>query len=281
MAPYAGHAALEAADALERMGNVEWRSNYPIHVVRHHELLASSPAACVVGARAGLKRLYDTFRFGGLSLEEGLSLPPTGEAFATETIQGLGARQEDDDEVTIPLGGTVLDTDATMAQLSNWAEAGVVEADVVAAVSGVRDRGADLSCSEWVFVVLGAGAAMGPLETLLRLGAHVLAVDLPNPKTWERLSALARDSPGRLSFPVAPGAGAPLERAGADLLADAPRVRPDHQPSPLCMPGCALLAAPVKITMDVAHRAGNKYPAPSMVPTAPSPRLETGWLEQL
>ena len=51
-------------------------------------------------------------------------------------------------------------------------------------------------------VVLGAGAQMGPLVSLLRWGVHVVAVDLPQPQIWTRLLEVARASYGRLSIPV-------------------------------------------------------------------------------
>lgn len=142
--------------------------------MRHHELLASSGAACIAGARAGLASLYSTFRFNGFTLREGFRQPAKGEPFSTETVHGESLASAPD--VTLPLGGVTLDGDETMAKLRVWAAAGVVEPDVVTAVEGVRARGCDLKSSDWVFVVLGAGAAMGPLETLLSLGAHVLAV---------------------------------------------------------------------------------------------------------
>ena len=43
---------------------------------------------------------------------------------------------------------------------------------------------------------------MGPLRSLLRWGAHVIAVDLPRPDIWQRVIAVARNSSGRLSIPV-------------------------------------------------------------------------------
>jgi hypothetical protein len=42
----------------------------------------------------------------------------------------------------------------------------VLEPDVVEAVESVRSRSPNLGASDWVFVVLGAGAAMGPLQTV-------------------------------------------------------------------------------------------------------------------
>ena len=52
---------------------------------------------------------------------------------------------------------------------------------------------------------MGAGAAMGPTEVLLQLGATVVAVDVPSERVWTRLIALASDSPGTLIFPVRDG----------------------------------------------------------------------------
>ena len=99
-------------------------------------------------------------------------------------------------------------------------------------VSGVRRNLAQLAAGAglgWRFVVLGAGAQMGPFEVLLRLGAHVVAVDLPRPELWKRLIKLARESPGTLTFPTASepdglNDAALSEIAGADLLTDPFRV---------------------------------------------------------
>lgn len=39
--------------------------------------------------------------------------------------------------------------------------------------------------SDKVFVMLGAGAAMGPFLTLMAMGANVVAIDVPVPGVWE------------------------------------------------------------------------------------------------
>ena len=50
--------------------------------------------------------------------------------------------------------------------------------------------------------MLGAGSQMGPTETLLRMGATVIGVDLPRAEVWERLAAEAKASYGKLIIPV-------------------------------------------------------------------------------
>ena len=43
---------------------------------------------------------------------------------------------------------------------------------------------------------------MGPLTTLLKLGATVFAIDIDRPAVWRKLIALTENSPGTLIFPV-------------------------------------------------------------------------------
>jgi hypothetical protein len=74
-------------------------------------------------------------------------------------------------------------------------------------------------------VVLGAGAEIGPLPVLLRWGARVAGVDLPQPPVWERIVTAARDSAGTLLVPASEtGAGSegPAQRAGSDLTREVP-----------------------------------------------------------
>ena len=85
-----------------------------------------------------------------------------------------------------------------------------------------------LRLPEHTVAVLGAGAEIGPLPSLLRWGARLAAVDLPRPAIWERVLDTARRSAGTLLVPVPDGAAAdgPLagRDAGADLIAEVPAV---------------------------------------------------------
>jgi hypothetical protein len=53
-----------------------------------------------------------------------------------------------------------------------------------------------------VFVMLGAGAAMGPFLTLMAMGANVVAIDIDIPAVWERLLTVAQNSAGTFTFPL-------------------------------------------------------------------------------
>jgi len=92
-----------------------------------------------------------------------------------------------------------------LQQMDKWASSGVIEPDTANAIHNLTPTDVDLSPSnnsDWVFVVMGAGAAMGPLDTLLSMGATVIALDLPIPSVWKRLFDKARKSKGSIIFPM-------------------------------------------------------------------------------
>src|SRR3712207_2021927 len=83
-----------------------------------------------------------------------------------------------------------------------------------------------LDLSDLHFVLLGAASEMGPLPELLRWGANVYAIELPQPRLWEKIVGIARAGRGTLHAPVPKGSSGAIEsRAGEDLLTQTPEVR--------------------------------------------------------
>lgn len=72
---------------------------------------------------------------------------------------------------------------------------------------------------------------MGPLLTLLSLGANVIAIDLDRKGIWERLIRETRNSPGTLIFPLKKKQSGlksdeeVAEQAGGNLFTDTPEIR--------------------------------------------------------
>ena len=130
-----------------------------------------------------------------------------------------------DRDMSVPYRGERLRGDALARQLDTWVTAGVIEPSCADAVRAVIANPDWLDLTDQRIVVLGAGAEMGPTQSLLRWGADVVAVDLPRPAVWSRLvgdqsslrRAAARPGPRRMLGPL-------VERAGADLLHDLPDV---------------------------------------------------------
>ncbi|MBC9956248.1 hypothetical protein J5M86_02815 [Yimella sp. cx-51] len=227
------HDALNEVDptgaaAVQRDTN--WRRGDPRHFRRLVEVGAGDHQAAMTVARDGLAGLHQRMCW----------LPETGghDRALAEVFEGASAKaplesvsiagdKEPERELTLPYKGARLAGDRLRERLDAWVEAGTIEPGVRDAVGLVLDHPEWLDVSDQTFVVLGAGAEMGPLRSLLRWGAHVVGVDLPRPALWAGLFDIAHDSAGSLTVPVeAAGVDAsnPEQHAGADLLHDLRRV---------------------------------------------------------
>ena len=62
---------------------------------------------------------------------------------------------------------------------SAWTATGTIEKSCAdAIIDVVKNQKEYLDLSNHYFVLLGATSAMGPLETLLKLGANIIAIDI-------------------------------------------------------------------------------------------------------
>ncbi len=220
--------ALRATDptgarAVEQETN--WRSGYLEHFRRLIEAGLESPDAADSIARSGLESLHETMRVAGPDGEE--SALEKWPAAADEPIEGVEVvgNGEPVDELVLPYHGERLRGSGIRRRLEAWADAGIIEPSVGEAVGLVLDNPDWLRLDGHTVAVLGAGAEMGPLPSLMRWGARVAAVDLDRPEIWKRLLPMAKEGAGSLIAPVRPGAeGALDESAGVDLLGDVPAV---------------------------------------------------------
>jgi hypothetical protein len=215
-------------------GETSWRSEYRVHFRRLVEAGLLSSAAAVTIARNGLAELHERMRFSTVdaadTVEAGeeITLPeavalPVKEGLKTVVVAGSGQVER---ELVLPYHGERLRGDALHRQLDHWVGAGVIEPSCADAVRLVADNPQWLRLEGRRVVVLGAGAEMGPLTALLRWGAEVVAVDLPNPALWQRLAGTAQRYGGRLHLPATErghdlGAGTGI---GVDLLHEVNRV---------------------------------------------------------
>jgi hypothetical protein len=163
---------------------------------------------------------------GEVGLRELFDAEPSESAdeLATVTYAGSG---EIERELSLPYQGRRLAGDELRRQLDTWTQAGVIEPSCAEAVRTVLANPGWLALDGQRIAVLGAGAEMGPVHSLLRWGADVAAVDLPRPAIWERLLETAGRYAGRLHMPVPAvraAEGVNPAYAGADLLHDLPAV---------------------------------------------------------
>ena len=201
-----------------------WRTDYLVHFRRLVEAGLVSPQAAIEVARGGLDALHEQMRVLGPDGEE---RPLDKWENASKDIEGVEVvgNGQPVDELVLPYHGERLRGVGIRRRVEAWAKQGIVEPTVSEAVEAVLDNPDWLRLEGHTVAVLGAGAEMGPLPSLMRWGARVAAVDLDRPEIWKRLLPLAKEGAGSLVVPVRGGAAGALEdTAGVDLLADVPTV---------------------------------------------------------
>ena len=202
-----------------------WRTGYLPHFRRLVEAGLASPEAARSVAKDGLDSLHDRMRVLDEQGDEHRlgSWPVNGRSIQGVEITGRGEPLR---ELVLPYRGHKLRGDQVRRRVDAWVEAGIVEPTLTDAVDAVLANPEWLRLEGHTVAVLGAGAEMGPLPSLMRWGARVAAVDLDRPAIWQRALPLARDGAGSLVVPLPHGYDGDdvAEVAGVDLLADVPAV---------------------------------------------------------
>ncbi|SDS35394.1 hypothetical protein SAMN04488570_1694 [Nocardioides scoriae] len=218
--------ALRAADptgARAAEQETAWRTGYLPHFRRLVEAGLASPEAAVGIARDGLDSLHERMRVvDDTGEEQRLASWPAAAGGALRGVEVVG-QGEVQPELVLPFHGERLRRSGLQRRVAAWVEAGVVEPSVGQAVDEVVAHPEWLRLEGHTVAVLGAGAEMGPLPSLMRWGARVAAVDLQRTELWERVLTQARNGAGTLVVPTAADDAGVLEQAaGVDLLAGVP-----------------------------------------------------------
>ena len=211
----------------------DWRHGYLTPTKDSVRVAADHPTQAVAIAQAGLSSVHRRFQFTRDGVTDTLqSATVARSGLSTATIRG---RAPGETVFSVPYGGQRLFDGDLRQQLDAWVLAGVAEPDFAEALHLVLDNPAWLDLSDLEFAILGAGAEMAPTRSLLRWGATVHALDLPQSATWNRLIKIARATSGVMHIPlqspeedhfvVHPDEDPVIaELAGVDLLVDTPEV---------------------------------------------------------
>ncbi|MGN6574128.1 MAG: hypothetical protein ACTHKG_00440, partial [Nocardioides sp.] len=185
----------------------------------------ASPDAATTIARDGLASLHARMRVRDEAGSEHPLAEWPSDGRHVEGVEVTGAG-EPVGELVLPYRGERLRGDDIRRRVDAWTDAGTVEPSLAEAVEAVLANPDWLRLEGHTVAVLGAGAEMGPLPSLLRWGARVAAVDLARPPIWSRVLQLAREGAGTLVVPLLHGYdGDELDQvAGIDLLADVPAI---------------------------------------------------------
>jgi hypothetical protein len=237
----------------------KWRTNYPTHVRQLVETSVQSSSAALAIAEAGLEALYGQFLFGQMPIREAMSAGGEGELH-TAVIRGTAERKPT--PLTIPYQGELLHGERLLAQIGQWERLGIIESSHATGLRSLHAHPEWLDLSNMYFVLLGAGAEMGPLLALAEWGANIIAVDLPRPAVWKRIVQAVQNSSGVLYAPVRQphlnlSAAELPAHAGADLLTETPAIGRwlASLPGPLVMGGYAYLDGQMHVRVALAMDA--------------------------
>ncbi len=215
--------AARVADAglAERIESTsDWRSDYLSLVCELTEVCAVTPQSSLAISDAGLASMRGrmVFEHEGqtIALDRALAAGG-GESFQIGEIPGTA---EPVTELSVPYRGRQLQGPELEAQLDHWVRAGVVEPSFAVAIRTVIEHPEWLALPGRRVAVIGAGSEMGPLEPLSRWGAHVIAIDLPVEKIWNRITDVIRQGSGRATIPLGTD-GTP----GIDVVRSLPETR--------------------------------------------------------
>ncbi|MFP5351186.1 MAG: hypothetical protein ACLGIB_01310 [Actinomycetota bacterium] len=215
------------ASRIENQG--AWRKSYLGPVRELVEAGARSATNATRIAQDGLASAHSSLMFRRADTEvpvhAAFSTFPA-ERFETATIKGSGDRER---QLVVPFEGRHLSGDALLQRLDRWVETGIIEPSCREAVASVVAEPDWLDLSGTRFVLMGAASEMGPLESLTRWGAEVIAIDLPRPELWARILKVAEQGSGVVHVPVPSphdgDLGSLARLAGADLLTETPEIR--------------------------------------------------------
>jgi hypothetical protein len=214
-------ARVAAGGLAERVESTsDWRRGYISLFRELTEACAGTPQSSLAISEAGLASVRErmVFERGGETVELERALGAGGgESFQMGEILGTAERVT---ELSVPYAGHELRGSALEAQLDGWVRSGVVEPSFAVAIRRVIEHPEWLALPGRRVAVIGAGAEMGPLEPLSRWGAHVIAIDLPVERIWDRITDMIRQGSGRATIPLATD-GTP----GIDVVRSLPETR--------------------------------------------------------
>jgi len=223
--------ALDPAHGEDARRETHWRSAYPRHFRRLVHGAMRSPDVALASARAGLAAAWGNLHWqgeGGIgSLHDAMREPAV--PMSALTLEGRGDARPA--EWAVPYRGALLRGDALAARIDDWLARGIIESTAAAALHRCLRHPEWFDLADRHLVLLGAGSEAGPLRWLCRWRARLIAIDLPRETVWRRIAALASAGNGSVTVPLrgaSPAADAASDAwvadAGADLLAEAPRV---------------------------------------------------------
>lgn len=220
---------VNAAHAQAVRSEQNWRKHYPLHFKHLVEDGLTSAEAAVKIAEDGLTQAHQTFEFyrDGQKhpLKDVMSLP----AKELHTFQLKGSTQNAP-EWYVPYQGKKLQGQQLLDQLQRWEDQGIVESSHANALRACVTHPEWFDLSDRTTVLFGAASEAGPLTWLAKWKANIVAIDLPNPRVWNKIIDTVSEGNATLYAPCTENLAADTapahlkEKLGANLLTQIPEI---------------------------------------------------------
>lgn len=216
--------------AQQVLGEKNWRKNYPRYFKCLVEHGIRSAQDSITIAEQGLHKAqhsFDFYRQGQRYLLKDVMDIAAIDQLHSVKIQGQSQAAP---EWYIPYQGQNLTGTALLDQVERWLEQGIIEQSHADALKRVHAHPEWLDLSERSMVLFGAGSEAGPLKWLAKWKANIIAIDLPNPKVWEKIIAIVEAGNATLYAPSQHAVSAEATAAeiqaqlGANLLTQTPEI---------------------------------------------------------
>lgn len=251
---------LDPALATQLRAEKNWRKNYPIYFKALVEQGIRTIQNPIQIAQAGLTQAQQSFEF----FRDGKSYPlhdlmniPAIAALHRFEIKG---QSPEEPEWYIPYLGQQLRGQALLDQIEIWLSKGIIEPSHANALRLVHAHPEWLDLSKRHMVLLGAGSEAGPLKWLAKWKANIIALDLPNPKVWQRIIDIIQQGNATLIAPslnVIDPQTTPtqvIDQLGVNLLTQTPEISQwlAEQPEQLDLAAIAYLDGEKHVRVSMA-----------------------------
>lgn len=200
-----------------------WRKNYPFYF---HELVkvgiesVDHPARI---AQQGLETAKSLFNFNRAEQSQTLTSAMANikdQPFESFILKGTGSSTIE--PWFIPYHGKKLQGEALLQQIDLWEQQQVIEPSHAKALRLLNQHPEWFDLSKRTMVLFGAGSEAGPLSWLAKWRANIVAIDLPHPAIWEKITKVIEKGNATLIAPQMQVTD--KQQLGANLLTQTPEI---------------------------------------------------------
>lgn len=221
------YAALKSVDspyATQLTAEKNWRKKYPVYFQELVKTGIRSVQNPLLIAQQGLDTAKKSFHFHRAgqqtSLEQAMA-DVKEQPFENFVLKGTGSPTIE--PWYIPFKGQKLQGEALLKQIDRWEQQQIIEPSHAKALRLLQAHPEWFDLSSRTMVLFGAASEAGPLSWLAKWRANIVAIDLPNPKIWQKITNTIQQGNATLIAPQITLQNGE-KQLGANLLTQTPEI---------------------------------------------------------